>query len=136
MPTACELAGAPTPPDSDGLSFLPTLLGRAGDQQQHEYLYWEFSEEGGKQAVRQGPWKAVRLAALDPAHAEIELYNLDADLAEQHDVAAGHPEIVARLSVLMREAHVDSEDRQIRWAEDGEDGELGAAEPAVNEGLR
>ncbi len=135
VPTACELAGAPTPPDTDGVSYLPTLLGRAAEQRQHGYLYWEFYEQGGKQAVRQGPWKAVRLGAFDPASAKIELYNLDADVAEQNDVAAEHPEIVSQLSALMREAHVDSEERQIRWAEVDEAGE-GAAPPAVREGLR
>jgi arylsulfatase A len=106
VPTACELAGATTPENVDGISYAPTLLGHPAEQRSHDYLYWEFYEQGGKQAVRQGPWKAVRLRALTPGRAKVELYNLDADIAEEHDVAAEHPEIVKRLAALMRKAHV------------------------------
>lgn len=105
-PTACELAGAPAPPDADGISFAPTLLAE-GDQRQHDYLYWEFYEQGGKRAVRHGDWKAVKLNALDPAKSTVELYNVAADLAETDDVAAEHPEIVERMTGLMRSAHRD-----------------------------
>jgi arylsulfatase A len=116
-PTACELAGAKPPADADGISYLPTLAGRSAEQKQHDFLYWEFYEEGGKQAVRQGDWKAVRLNALKPASAKVELYNLADDLAEKHDVAAEHADVVARLSALMRDAHVDSGEHQIRWTD-------------------
>ena len=51
LPTLADLAGAPTPPDLDGISFAPTLLGKPG-QKPHETLYWEFHERGSKQAVR------------------------------------------------------------------------------------
>ncbi len=109
VPTACELAGVAPPADTDGISYVPTLLGKAADQRHHDYLYWEFYEQGGKQAVRQGRWKAVRLNALDPASAVVELYDLDSDLGEMTDVAADHAEIVERLTGLMRTAHVDRE---------------------------
>jgi arylsulfatase A len=108
-PTACELAGRAAPDDSDGISYVPTLLGREPDQPQHEYLYWEFYEQGGKQAVRQGDWKAVRLNALTPDDAVVELYNLETDLGEQTNVAREHPDIVERLTAAMRAAHVDSD---------------------------
>jgi arylsulfatase A-like enzyme len=106
VPTACELAGIPTPADTDGVSYAPTLCGRS-EQRQHDYLYWEFYEQGGKQAVRQGPWKAVRLGALNPNEARVELFDLSQDVAERHDIAAEHPEVVGRLTGLMRVAHVD-----------------------------
>jgi arylsulfatase A-like enzyme len=109
VPTACELAGAEAPADTDGLSYLPTLLGRAAEQRRHDYLYWEFYEQGGKQAVRRGSWKAVRLNALDPEKAVVELYDLDHDRGEKDNVAAAHPDIVSQLTALMREAHVDQE---------------------------
>jgi arylsulfatase A-like enzyme len=115
VPTACELAGATPPADVDGISFVPTLLGRTREQRQHDYLYWEFYEQGGKQAVRQGPWKAVRLRALTPRRAVVELYHLDDDPAEEHDVAAEHPDVVARLTGLMREAHRDEGEFRIPW---------------------
>ena len=48
MPTACELAGIDPPDDIDGVSFAPTLRGEHDRQQQHDYLYWEFFERGGR----------------------------------------------------------------------------------------
>ena len=98
LPTACELAGVKAPENIDGISFLPTLLGNAGAQKEHDYLYFEYS---GKRAVRQGKWKAVRLS---PKREGVELYNLNADIGEQNNVADQHPEIVKRMKRLMREA--------------------------------
>jgi arylsulfatase A-like enzyme len=115
VPTACELTGIAPPADTDGISYAPTLLGRSADQRQHDYLYWEFYEQGGKQAVRQDAWKAVRLRALTPERDVIELYDLANDPAEERDVAAEHPEIVTRLTGLMREAHVDQEGFELPW---------------------
>jgi arylsulfatase A-like enzyme len=109
VPTACELAGRELPADTDGISYAPTLLSRGADQRQHDHLYWEFYEQGGKQAVRQGDWKAVRLNALTPDEAFVELYDLRTDLHEDRNVAAENPEIVARMLRLMQESHVDSE---------------------------
>ncbi|HMP05899.1 MAG TPA: arylsulfatase [Lacipirellulaceae bacterium] len=105
VPTACELAGIDAPGDTDGKSYLPVLRGGSQHQVKHDYLYWEFYEQGGKQAVRQGPWKLVRLNALRPGRATVELYNLDDDLGETQNVADDHPEIVARLLAAAREAH-------------------------------
>ena len=61
MPTLCELSGTEAPADLDGVSFAPTLLGNSKNQEQRNYLYWEFHERGGKQAVRMGNWKGIRL---------------------------------------------------------------------------
>ena len=112
VPTACEVAGADAPEDTDGISYLPTLLGR-GEQRPHDYLYWEFYEGGGRQAVRQGDWKAVRLDVQTQPERPLELYDLSSDVGETRDVAAENREIVARLRGLMREAHVDSDRFQI-----------------------
>ncbi|RIK88602.1 MAG: sulfatase [Planctomycetota bacterium] len=109
VPTACEIAGAATPADTDGISYAPTLLGRSNEQKRHDYLYWEFYEQGGKQAVRQGDWKGVRLDVQTAYEGPIELYHLGDDLGEKHNVAGDHPEIVERMSAIMREAHVDSQ---------------------------
>ena len=83
----------------DGLSLVPTLTGR-GDQEQHDYLYWEFHERGGKRAIRQGNWKAVQLN-MNRTPGPVELYDLGSDVGEEHDVAAEHPEVVGRLEGLM-----------------------------------
>jgi uncharacterized sulfatase len=103
MATAAELAGADCPPDTDSISLVPTLTGRPQRQARHDYLYWEFHERGGKQAVRQGRWKAVRAPWSEDA--KTELYDLERDLGESDDVAAEHPELVERMERLMTEAH-------------------------------
>jgi arylsulfatase A-like enzyme len=115
VPTACELAGVAAPADTDGVSYAPTLLGRGAEQQPHEYLYWEFYEQGGKQAVRAGNWKLVRLNALAPERDILELYDLATDPGEVRNLAAEHPEIVARLTGNMREAHLGQGQFQLGW---------------------
>jgi len=107
MPTFVELTGAPRPHYTDGISLLPTLLGQ-GDQQQHGYLYWEFHEGGGRQAVRMGNWKGVRLNVKEAPNGPIALYDLQADPAETTDVAAARPEIAKQLAERMEEAHHES----------------------------
>jgi len=109
MPTLCEIAGATVPAQTDGISFLPTLLGK--NQERHDYLYWEFNEsiQGQKneykQAVRLGDWKGIYY--IDPDR--FELYNLERDISEQHDVAKDHPALVEKMKEIMKEAHVPSE---------------------------
>ncbi|MBN2473210.1 MAG: arylsulfatase [Pirellulales bacterium] len=97
LPTACELAGVEAPQNIDGVSFLPTLLGKPDRQAHHEYLYWKF---GNKEAVRMGQWKAVRLAPNRPS----ELYDLGRDVGETNDLADKQPEVVARMEQFMRQA--------------------------------
>jgi len=102
LPTAAELAEVETPAGLDGISFVPVLLGKP--QRSHEHLYWEFHEGGFKQAVRMGDWKGVRI----DVGRKIELYSLKEDLAEKNDVAAQHPDIVAKVEALMKSARTDS----------------------------
>ena len=103
MPTLAELAGASNavPKDIDGLSIVPTLLGEPSKQKQHEYLYWTFYERGGGQAIRAGAWKAIQ----QPMDSSVRLYDLSKDLGEEHDVAAQHPDVVARLKAMMKAAY-------------------------------
>ncbi len=107
MPTFGELADANVPPHINGISMVPILLGM-DNQQEHDYLYWEFHEEGGKQAVRMGDWKAVRLGVREDKHSPIELYHLGDDIAEQHNIADEHPEIVKTMERFIDEAHIPS----------------------------
>jgi arylsulfatase A-like enzyme len=109
LPTCCDLAGVAPPQGIDGISMLPTLLGKPDQQKQHAYLYWEFHEQGKKQAVRMGDWKGIRLNVAKDANGPIELYNLKDDLGEEHNVAEQHPEIVKRIAEIMREARTPSE---------------------------
>uniref|UniRef100_UPI0040577971 sulfatase/phosphatase domain-containing protein n=1 Tax=Candidatus Electrothrix sp. TaxID=2170559 RepID=UPI0040577971 len=108
MPTFAELANQPVPPGIDGLSMVPTLLGQE-DQKNHRYLYWEFQARGGKQAIRKGHWKAVRLNVIEDRESPIELYDLSKDTSELTDVSEQYPEIVEEMNSLFREAHVPSE---------------------------
>jgi arylsulfatase A-like enzyme len=111
LPTAAEMAGAKVPAGLDGLSVLPTLLG--GKQtNQHAFLYWEFHEKGSKQAVRMGDWKAARLEPGQP----LELYDLKKDVGETENVAAQHPEIVAKIDAYLKTARTESERWPLRTA--------------------
>jgi uncharacterized sulfatase len=116
MATACELAGATPPAGVQSVSFAPTLRGQPERQRQHRYLYWEFYEQGSKQAVRFGDWKAIRKPMVT---GPIELYDLAEDLGETRDVAAEHPDVVAMAEAFMLEAHSPSPYWEVPPAADG-----------------
>ncbi len=107
FPTFAGLAETPAPPALDGISIVPLLTGKA-DQPIHDYMYWEFHEQGGKQAIRQGDWKAVRLGAKTRPDSALQLYNLREDLAETTDIANQYPDKVQELAQLMLEARTTS----------------------------
>jgi arylsulfatase A-like enzyme len=109
FPTVAEISEASVPEDIDGISFLPTLLGNPENQKTHEYMYWEFHELGGRQAIRKGDWKLVRYNVLDSEKTTTELYNLSTDLSEKNNVAEHHPEKVEELSEIMKNARTESE---------------------------
>jgi arylsulfatase len=102
LPTCCELIGVEPPVDIDGISMLPVLLGQPAEQKKHEYLYWELT---GQQAIRMGKWKALH---LKPGR-KIELYDLDKDVGESHDLAQENPELVAKISEMFRTVRTESD---------------------------
>jgi arylsulfatase A-like enzyme len=106
LPTACELAGLETMEQPDGISFLPTLLGKP--QTEHPYLYWEFFEQGGKQAVRAGKWKAVRLKVNQNPSGPLELYDLEQDPGEERNIAAEYPDVADDMAALLNKARTPS----------------------------
>lgn len=89
----------------DGISILPLLESRKG-QKEHEYLYFEFQELNGRQAVRKGAWKLVHMN-IRGEKPYYELYNLASDPSERHNVLNENPEIVAELKTIMEEAHIE-----------------------------
>ncbi|NOR76007.1 MAG: sulfatase-like hydrolase/transferase [Draconibacterium sp.] len=107
FPTVTEIAEIATPENIDGISFLPTLLGKK--QKQHDYLYWEFHEKGGRKALRKGDWKLVNYNIKNPKKTTVELYNLSTDIGEENNVAANHPELVDELMNLLNSARTESE---------------------------
>lgn len=108
MPTAAELAGIQAPENINGISFLPTLLNRE-KQKQHEYIYWEFHEKGGRKALRKGDWKLVQYDVFNPEKTTTELYNLSTDIGEENNVADKNPELVKELLGLVNSARTASE---------------------------
>jgi arylsulfatase A-like enzyme len=110
LPTCAELAGFKPPEDIDGISMVPALLGKSKKQRKHEFLYWEFHEQGKRQAVRMGDWKGVRLNANKKPDGPIELYNLKTDIGEKNNIADEHPDIVAKIEGYMKTARVPSKD--------------------------
>jgi arylsulfatase A len=108
MPTLAEITDAEVPENIDGISFLPSLLGKK--QKQHDYLYWEFHEQGGKMAVRMGNWKAVKLDINKVPQRATELYDLSKDIGENENIAEENPEIVQKMEEIMKEAHVSQKE--------------------------
>lgn len=100
--TMAQWIGEPIPDDLDGVSFLPTLVGRSEEQKPHPYLYWEFYEQGSRQAVRFGNWKAIREPMLT---GPIQLYDLSVDEAESNNLAESNPELVNQAKAMMNQAH-------------------------------
>ena len=123
MPTAADLAGVKVTAECDGISLLPTLLGNSAQQKQHPYLYWNFSEQGGKRAVLKWPWKLIHrntasadTSALSSSKKKksaegqsliVELFNVDRDATESTNVANANPRIVAELTADMQQAWRD-----------------------------
>lgn len=109
MPTVCDILGIQdfkkqySNPEKDidyfdGISFLPTLVGNDKKQKEHEFLYWEFNETD-QLGLRQGDWKMV------VKRGKPELYNLAEDIHEDNDVAAQHPDRVAKMVDIIRREH-------------------------------
>lgn len=103
LPTFCQIGGV-SAPDFDGISFYPALVGEE-DQKQHEFLYWEFHEQGRKQAVRYGKWKAIRKNLEKNPDAPLELYDLSTDVGETTDLAGRYPDIETKMLAFMKDAH-------------------------------
>lgn len=103
LPTLCELTGSPVPADIDGISFLPTLMGES--QPKHEYLYWEFYEQGGKKAVRWDDWKMIILGVKPEAPADTLLFDLSKDIGEEENIAGQHPDLIEKGLRMMEDAH-------------------------------
>jgi arylsulfatase A-like enzyme len=120
IPTLLEAAANAGVPERsaavfDGVSLLPTLLGKT--QPERPFLYREFSGYLGYQVVRMGDWKGVRVGLSKKQNAaaggsrggsEVQLYNLRKDPAETTNVAAEHAEIVEKMKQIMRDQHAPS----------------------------
>lgn len=111
FPTLCEIAGIDPGTATDGISFLPTILGE--NQKTHEYLFWEFPESNGQQAIRMGNWKGIR-KNIKKGNMEIELYNLNSDIREETNVADQNPEIIEKFRQIMINEHTQAKIERFR----------------------
>lgn len=114
LPTLAELVGSTVPPGIDGVSIVPTMLGKHAEQKDRTHHYWEAAPA---QAIRAGDWKAFR-AAPDK---NLELYNLAEDIGETTDVATTHREIARRMEQLMKESHIESAEFPLQRARNAKD---------------
>ena len=94
--------------DTDGISYLPTLLGEP--QKKHDFMYWEFYEQGGKQGIIMDNYKCIRLNVDKPEETSIELYDLSADIGETTNIAEQQPEIVKKALAIIDQQHTYSKD--------------------------
>jgi len=107
-PTFAALAGAESP-EMDGRDLAPLLFSKEGAESPHEAFYYYQMDQ--LHAVRSGRWK-LHLPLADKQRnwgksegaVPAQLFDLVAEISEQTDVSAQHPEVVARLTALAEEA--------------------------------
>lgn len=107
VPTVCELIGAEQPKGVDGISYLPEITG-IGKQKAHNSFYFEFHEQGGKQAIIKDSWKLIRFN-VNKKNTRLELYNIEKDVAEVANVASQYPDKVKELTQLMDKQRTQNE---------------------------
>jgi arylsulfatase len=128
LPTLATITGAPLPAHKiDGVNILPLLMGDPGANPR-EHLFYYYGKQ--LQAVRQGKWKLHfphgyrSYEGVEPgkdglpgpyAHGEtgLELYDLENDISEKHDVAAKYPDVVERLTALGDRARKELGDKEL-----------------------
>ena len=108
-PTFQQVAGIPLNKKEDGISIEPTLL-KQGKQVQHEYLYWEFHENNGRQALRWKNWKLVKLNVNTAESVITELYDLEYDPGEKNNLADKFGGVVKRMNAMIKKAHIPNKD--------------------------
>lgn len=106
MATLADLTGQDAG-DTDGVSFLPTLLGGNTSQNKREYIYWEYPEKGGQVAVRMGKWKGVKVNIRKDTYEKAPwmLFNLEIDRNETKDLADDYPELVKTFDEIVKKEH-------------------------------
>ena len=123
LPTFAKLAGGnpPTEHKIDGHDISPLLFGEANAESPYEAFYYYHRDQ--LQAVRSGPWKLfLPVEAAGHPHFSKKLppqdllFNVVEDIASEHNLAAEHPDVVARLKGLAEQARADLGDKGRRGA--------------------
>lgn len=107
-PTFLEMAGVKRFPKNDGVSLWPVFSSKPA-QPKHDYFYWEFHENDGRQAIRMGKWKAIK-QGVNKENVKMELYDLNTDPEETKNVADENPKLAKKLEKLFAKAHRSSRD--------------------------
>ena len=102
LATVADITGQEIP-DTDGISFLPVLLGQK--QKPHKYLYFEYPEKNGQIAIRMGRWKGVKTELKKNAANSWQLYDLQNDEQETTDIASKHREILKKFDKIVEKEH-------------------------------
>ena len=113
LPTVAEIAGAAPLKGIDGISYLPLLTGKEKEVKNHEYIYFEFYEQGGKQSILKDGWKLVRLNMSKPEKLKEELYYLPNDIGEEKNLIKENPEKATELRGLAMKARTES--KHFNW---------------------
>lgn len=109
MPTFNEVANVKTDTPTDGISFYNAMT-NPEHQKEHEYLYWEFAGYDGQVAVRMGKWKMI-WKNIKKGNTEIELYDLENDVREEHNIMDQHPEMREKFFEIVKKEHVTPENK-------------------------
>ena len=112
LPTIENIVDIDKQSDYDGISILPTLLGKKS-QKKHDALYFEFHEGGTKQAIIKNTWKLIRFQAKNKNKTYYELYNLEQDKEENENLVNKYPKQVKKLIKLMDEQRTESKQFRI-----------------------
>lgn len=118
MATVAEISGAKLPANAaeDSVSFLPALLGNAKAPLREAVVHHSIN---GSFSIRQGKWKLLLCQDSggwsDPRPGQpkannlppVQLFDLDKDIGEQVNVQDKYPEVVARLTELLRKYVAD-----------------------------
>jgi len=104
METIADIANTKIALETDGISLLPTFLGKPSKQEKREYLFWDFAGYGKQIAVRMGKWKGIKTNIRDKKDVPLELYDLINDPGEKNNVAEDNPDVSKHIEKIMLEA--------------------------------
>ena len=110
-PTILEMLNLPLVPEQhkDGISFVPLLEGKPFKG--HEALYWHFphySNHGNQSpggAIRVGNYKLLEYYE----NGTVQLFDLENDLGEQHDISKENPEITEKLLKMLQDWRLETD---------------------------